>query len=709
MSIFGKGHYEKIPILKGEDMPSNIYKVRNVLNKTYFESLFYNATSEFTMMIGEILGVDIATQLKMVDDINVFDMTDSKHSQLENGLYLATQNFSLYIKPGKDMYLIPFNLTNIYMETIQKPEFEAVYYCKFDETPLPTVPISSFKFMPMQKLVDLAKELTDYTINRRELFSSTNLYQSKAIFKYIRKDMTNGNSPPMIYFPKVRVNTWKIPIFTDTHVNTIALIRDLDIQIDFMALPFSKRINDIALNMESAPVGYRERHVVGDEFSGGEVEGVIHYMSADDITDAHEAIQSSQFGNFIKFRRFKKAGSTYSEFEKTSGVYTSNKRPNRHLRYLVSAYGYFDKPNFPGTEYKTTAQYVRVNKVYDSEGEQPLSPGFAEFSSYTEKNNTITQNFKYPIQQYEGIHPDPEDLTNPMDISVDFEFVQCKLNEKFEPVDTIQIGNKRKTLFGYLVLKAYSGYVGSTLHDGVYDIVDSNIDGDVDAVEDITTPKRFTSYDTRTRPHDVMFKVTLRTQKYQNCASGNFTNVTRNNIDDVVIDSGARNVWNILSYNMTKNGIMIDNNEAEKRNILDRSIKPDAYNESPIYFAPTLNTIDKKVIFKKFEETAGGIYPSFMASYEKSPDYLWGEFDFYNHRILDKGGYLRPPIQDTVIFLRETWKGIEWTRRFSTNYFTGPINWATASLDKYWYDADIRVRNMIGIANVGGLRLDFKF
>nr|DAM83666.1 MAG TPA: hypothetical protein [Caudoviricetes sp.] len=706
MSIFGKGHYEKIPILKGEDMPSNIYKVRNVLNKTYFESLFYNATSEFTMMIGEILGVDIATQLKMVDDINVFDMTDSKHSQLENGLYLATQNFSLYIKPGKDMYLIPFNLTNIYMETIQKPEFEAVYYCKFDETPLPIVPIVANKFMPMNKLFSLAQENTYSSNYHRELFSSTNMYRSKAIFKYIRQNMTNGDShPTTIYFPKVRVNTWKMPIFTDAHVNTIALIRDLDIQIDFMALPFSKRINDIALNMESAPVAYVEKE---PRYLGPENEGAFNYISADDITNSHNVINYSPFGNYIKFRRVKNISSQYPEFEEISGVYTSNKRPNRHLRYLVSAYGYFDKPNFPGTEYKTTAQYVRVNKVYDSEGEQPLSPGFAEFSSYTDKNETITQNFRYPIQQYEGIHPDPEDLTNPMDISVDFEFVQCKLNEKFEPVDTVQIGNKRKTLFGYLVIKAYSGYVGSTLHDGVYDIVDSNIGGEYGNVQYHTAPKRFTSYDTRTRPHDVMFKVTLRTSKYQNCTSGNFTNVTRNNIDDAVTDSGARSVWNMLATNIDRNNIIINNAEAEKRHALDRSIKPDAYNESPIYFAPTLNTIDKNIIFKKFEETSGGIYPSFMSSYEKSPDYLWGEFDFYNYRILDKGGYLRPPIQDTVIFLRESWKGTEWNRRYSTNYFTGPINWATASLDKYWYDADIRVRNMIGIANVGGLRLDFK-
>lgn len=699
MSIFGKGHYEKIPVLKGEDMPSNIYKVRNVLNKTYFESLFYNVTSEFTMMIGEILGVNVATQLKMVDNINVFDMTDSTHNNLETGLYIATQNFSLYIKPGKDMYLIPFNLTNIAMETMQKPEFEAVYYCKFDETPLPVVPMRADSFS------NVAKFINDwFKASNTQLFTAYGQNYgggSTSVFRYVLKDTQNNGIPVFVHIPKVRINKWKIPIFTDMHVNTVSLIRDLDVQIDFMALPYNKK-NKLSKNFESSHIQY----IAFDNPEYGQKKMSSTIVPGDDFTTIPSGVNvnsilNSQNGNFIELREIDRVLDGYASYKNgKSKYYTHNKRPNRHCRYLVSAFGYFDKPNFIDVEHIAPAQYLRVHKIYDSEGELPMSSGFSDMSFYPFSEG-IANTMQIAKMSYEGISPDPEDLTNPMDISLDFEFVQCKVDTNFEPIDTIQIGSKKKTLLGYLVLKAYSGYVGSTLHDGVYDFlgVDTNTFNN-------TTNERYTSYDCRTRPHDTFFKVTLRTSKYQKSASGNFTKIARRNKDDEVDDIPSRGVWNLLQSNIRRDNIIIDNTEAVKRRQLDISIRPDVYNESPIYFAPTLNTFDKNMMFKEFEKNEGGIYPKFMTSYEKSPDFLWGEYDFYSHRIEDKGGYLRPPVQDTVFFLREYWKTTEWLRRWSNNYISGPINWNTFILDKYHYDADVRLRSMLGNANVGGVNLN---
>lgn len=697
MSIFGKGHYEKIPVLKGEDMPSNIYKVRNVLNKTYFESLFYNVTSELTMMIGEILGVDVATQLKMTDNINVFDMIDSGHDNLETGLYIATQNFSLYIKPGKDMYLIPFNLTNIAMETMQKPEFEAVYYCKFDETPLPVVPMRAYNF------ASVAKFINDwFGVSNTQLFTSFGQNYgggSTSIFRYILKDIQNNDSSTFVHIPKVRINKWKIPIFTDTHANTVSLIRDLEVQIDFMALPYNNK-NKLSKNFESSHI----KHVSFNE--GVQESEKVDIVPGDDfITAPSESgetnIMNSQNGNFIELREIDQVFDGYASYKRgKSKYYTHNKRPNRHCRYLVSAFGYFDKPNFIGVEHITPAQYLRVHKVYDSEGELPMSSGFSDMSFYPSSEG-IAKSMQIAKMSYEGVSPDPEDLTNPMDIALDFEFVQCKVDNNFEPIDTIKIGSKKKTLLGYLVLKAYSGYVGSTLHDGVYDFIGVNAQN-----FDRTTNERYTSYDCRTRPHDTFFKVTLRTSKYQKSASGNFTKIARRNEDDEVDDIPSRGVWSLLKNNIKRDNIIIDSAEAVKRRQLDISIRPDVYNESPIYFAPTLNTFDKSSMFKEFEKTEGGIYPKFMTSYEKSPDFLWGEYDFYKYRIEDKGGYLRPPIQDTVFFLREYWKTTEWLRKWSNNYISGPINWNTFTLDKYHYDADKRIRDMLGNANVGGVNLN---
>ena len=697
MSIFGKGHYEKIPVLKGEDMPSNIYKVRNVLNKTYFESLFYNVTSELTMMIGEILGVDVATQLKMVDNINVFDMTDDIHNSLETGLYIATQNFSLYIKPGKDMYLIPFNLTNIAMETMQKPEFEAVYYCKFDETPLPVVSMKANAFISADRLISkhfLPKNVykfPDIVPN----FASNYGNLCTSLFKYIVRDAANDDTPDFVHIPKVRVNTWKIPIFTDMHINTVSLIRDLDVQIDFMALPYNKK-NKLSKNFESAPV--KNTRFKANQEQQGEMQ-IIEYLPTDGGLDAENRnyIVSSPMGNFIEFREIERMVDNIANYKTAAKIYSHNKRPNRHCRYLVSAVGFFNKPNFKGVEYKAPVQYVRVNKVYDSEGELPMSAGFSDVVLYD--GNSI---YKPTSISTEGIGPDPEDLTNPMDISIDFEFIQCKVDNNFAPVDTIKIGNKNRTLLGYLVLKAYSGLVGSTLHDGVYDLLGVERD-----FNHKTTNERYTSYACRTRPHDTFFKVTLRTTKYQNSASGNFTSINRQNIDDEVDNIAARNVWKVLKDNIKDNIVFIDNDEAWRRRILQTTICPDTYNESPIYFAHTINSINKNDIFKKFEKTEGGIEPSFMTSYEKSPDFMWGEYDFYKYRILDKGGYLRPPVQDTVFFIREWWKNTEFFRKKGSNYITGHVNFMTVYLDKYHYDADPRIKNMLGDANVGGVNLKY--
>lgn len=704
MSIFGRGHYERTPILKGEDMPSNIYKIRNVLAKTYFKSLFHNITSEFVMMIGDMLGINILSNLKMRDDINVYDLSDTNNMRLETGLYIVGNNFSLYIKPGKNMQLIPYNLTNIAIETMQKPEFEAVYYCKFDETPLPVSSINATNLKNISNLISNIENSypSEEPGRPHRIFDnnySWNREGSTSIFRYLKEALDKNKTDVTLHVPKVRVNTWKIPIFTDAHVNTLAFVRDLDVQIDFMATPFSNSL-DITKNLESAHItdlnGGNARVVPGEDLENREFDPSL-------------GIYYTKNGGYIMCRTA--VGKNYNTVFSKRIVYSLNKRPNRHCRYLVSAYGYADKPNFPNTEYTFPAQYLRVNKVYDTDAEQPLSSGFSQFGIKT-YNSGDNNDFRCKLS-YEGISPDPEDLTNPQDICVDFEFVQCKLDSNFKPIDTVNIGNKKKTLLGYLVLKAYSGIVGSTLHNGVYDFIGTDDD------DTKTTPDRFTSYEFKTRPHDVFFKVTLRTSKYQACAGGNFTDVKRANKDDEVVDSNAKNIWNKLKINNTHDVLKIDNDVASKRRALDYSgIFPDDSNESPIYFAPTINLQyngevenqnSKANMFKKFEGVSGGITPDFMTSYTKSPDYMWGEYDFYKDRIVDKGGFLRPPIQDTIWFLREFWHMLERTRKFSSNYITGPINWLTVSLDKYYYDNDSRIRDLLGDnPNVGGVNLNFK-
>lgn len=672
MSIFGSSSYNS-PYNLNLKALSNLHVAENVVRDIHFQNMMNNVKAEFMEFVDVVLG-NLRRDYWFVDDgsyilnpeVKVSPLHSDKASSSSVSAYMSRADHSMYYSEG---YHIPLNLTNLALQNMREAEYTATYYCKFDTSPLPVYDVTnelsyiknSFR-MPYgyqgQSFKDdksLAKWFYNYSnVSMSEYYSNMNTNDQK------EKEVRHIN------VPKVRVNTWKIPIFTDGHYNSVAFIRDLDIQIDFMPSPLS----DIYFtkNMESSYISVTGRGLfVGEDLEGQEFDssvGVYHTINGQFI-GVHKTASPGDFTTAIK--RY---------------VYSLNKRPNRHCRYRVSAYGYATKPNFPGIEETFPAEWVNVEKVYDTEAEYPMSFGY-NFRAGNPNNDNLGI---LP----EGIAPDPEDLTNPMDIAVDFEFVQCKVDENFNPIDTYNIEEKTpKTLFGYLVLRAYSGIVGSTLQDGVYD------KDAITATEPLKNP--YTSYDVKTRPHDVFFKVTLRTPKHQKSVGGNFYKIRRRNETDIVEDVDDGKKWGWLKDNKPRpNMIKMEYNDIERMQFLDSRISFDSNLEGAVYFAPTLSQIKTNEIFKDTDKTPGFIRPSFMTSYEKSPDLRWGEYDFYKYRIRDNGGYLRPPMDDVLDFMYTA------VLSNTSQVISGYVNIGTMYLECVEYNKDNRLQSMLSTINVGG-------
>ena len=689
MSIYGNGDYsvyQKTENLTHNNRPSNIYEIRNVLNKRYFQHLIHDVESEFSLIIGELLGMPMDEYMTLDDNINILDIDSDIYSksQLKTGLYIATKNFSLYFKTGEKMYLIPYNLTNFIMDATNKSEFEAVYYCKY---------------------ADIHECYNHYDSHNGHIGNRNDF---DYIFQYIPKNFYNNgynsnvvsgtlfekflsiedNPNKVFYIPKVAIHTWKIPIFTDAHINTTAFIRDLDVQIDFMPSSDERHPGE---NLLSARVKLRDSDNPENYFYkyGEDIENIAY--------DKDYGVYPSPDGTLIKFLNSPVYKSSYTFF-KDMNIYTLNKRPNRHCRYLISAYGFATKPNYPGIQEVFPAMWVKVNKIYDTEGEQPMSSGFRT-KTKIRKNGL----YDLPNLNIEGIHPDPEDLTNPMDIAVDFEFVQCKVDKNFNPIDDIDIGfGDKKTLLGHLVLKSYSGLVGSTLRDGRFDynVLDEHQEG-------LSGSNTATSYGYRTRPHDCLFKVTLRAPKYINMSGGNFADIKRNSEDSEVDDFSARKIWKLLKDNNVQDEMFCIDTRSKKYN-LDKDINPNKDLESPIYFfidKPSANFVTGGYSNGGItpENISNEIYDYKYARYNYSELYMWGEYDFYKYKILDKGGYLRPPVQDTYMWQAEMQNLMDSYKTYTRNYLSGYVNPVTTALACYYYHTDVRVRELLKDANVGGI------
>ena len=670
MSIFGSSSYNSPYNLNLKALP-NLYVAENVVRDTHFKNMMNNVKAEFMEFVDVVLGKCTRRDYWHVDDGSFILNPEVKVSPLHHDgsgssadVYMSRADHSMYYLEG---YHIPLNLTNLALQNMRDAEYVATYYCKFDTSPLP--------------VYDVTNELSylKNIIRMPYIYSGRHFKEDKSLAKwfYNYPNESRWYSPDNdaqdkklrhLNVPKVRVNTWKIPIFTDGHYNSVSFIRDLDVQIDFMPSPLS---NDyFTKNMESSYISVTGRGLVpGEDLEGQEFDpsvGVYHTINGQFI-GVHKTASPGNFETAVK--RY---------------VYSLNKRPNRHCRYRVSAYGYASKPNFPGVEETFPARWVNVEKVYDTEAEYPMSFGYNWHGSDASNDNLGV----LP----EGIAPDPEDLTNPMDIAVDFEFVQCKVDENFNPIDTHHIEERTpKTLFGYLILRAYSGIVGSTLQDGVYD------KDAITAEEPLANP--YTSYDVKTRPHDVFFKVTLRTPKHQKSVGGNFYKIRRRNETDIVEDVDDGKKWGWLKNNkLDPNKIEVEFNDIERMQFLDSRISFDSNLEGAVYFAPTLSQIKTNEIFKDTDKTPGFIRPSFMTSYEKSPDLRWGEYDFYKYRIRDNGGYLRPPMDDILDFMYM----VRFSDRHHAGVFSGYVNIGTMYLECVEYKNDNRLQSMLSTINVGG-------
>lgn len=680
MSIFGSSSYNSPYNLNLKALP-NLYVAENVVRDIHFKNMINNIKAEFMEFVDVILGKCTRRDYWHVDDGSITLNPEVKVSPLHSDgsgtsadVYMSRADHSMYYKEG---YYIPLNLTNLALQNMRDAEYVATYYCKFDTSPLPVYDVTNeLSYIKAAFRMPYDYQYGKNFINDKSLAKWFYNYRNVRTQDYYGNDRQNGQGEKLrhINVPKVRVNTWKIPIFTDGHYNSVSFIRDLDVQIDFMPSPLS---NDyFTKNMESSYISVTGRGLVpGEDLEGQEFDasvGVYHTINGQFI-GVHKTASPGDFTTAIK--RY---------------VYSLNKRPNRHCRYRVSAYGYATKPNFPGVEETFPARWVNVEKVYDTEAEYPMSFGYNH-------NGGDVGNDNLGILP-EGISPDPEDLTNPMDIAVDFEFVQCKVDENFNPIDTYHIEERTpKTLFGYLILRAYSGIVGSTLQDGVYD------KEAITAEEPLANP--YTSYDVKTRPHDIFFKVTLRTPKHQKSVGGNFYKIRRRNETDPVEDMDDGKKWGWLKDNkLDPNKIKVEFNDIEKMQFLDSRISFDNNLEGAVYFAPTLSQIKTNEIFKDTDKTPGFIRPSFMTSYEKSPDLRWGEYDFYRYRIRDNGGYLRPPMDDILDFMFVA-NFANSIRHNNNNALSGHVNIGTMYLECVEYSKDNRLQSMLGTLNVGGKRL----
>ena len=712
MSIFGRGYpfteMTKQGMLDTSDIPSNmklkdIEEYKNVLSRAHLKMILQDTESELSFIISGILGLDIRS-IKLIrnEQLTYNYRFDNRVSGLD--IYIDQDDLRMYINPTRDTYIQPFSLASEALHHINKSEYEAIYYCKFDETPITRTAFEANKiFRPVNESKRAYDKFVDDD-SKKNYFHSTTQYNAHNSMDLLKDCLYGGflfnnqKSYPRIEVPNVRVNEWLIPLFTDAFLNSQMYVDGLDVQIDFMPNPF-KHINANTINMISGP------KMRGQNGSNNEWY-VKHTRNPNDVHNDGLPITT----NWTKGTHHTGAGmwldiyANYdSDYDKNGENFIQeflfNKRADRHMRYKISAATCF-REDLEGTR---PAEYVEVEKVYDSEADIPMSSGII-----ASKSKLSFQAHLQCLARCEGIHPDPEDLTNPMDLAVDFIFCQCNSYEylnsggglsMISQEHTHMINGKPCSLFGYLVIRGYSGLVGSTLQDGSFE----RLKGDkIYSGSDVVT-----SYNNATRAHDTFFKVTIRTPKGITIAGGNYDEIDKK----MSVDGSNRFADIILPYHDKEIGVT-----------------------GHIFPIPTTLETDS---FDDIglDSTAGGIYPELTVSrsghsrdivsgypfdysdkkgYHVSKDLVWGSEEFYKYRIKDKGGFLRMPIQDYLewnfMFHRRLYDNVldviqGPTRTFED--FSGYLNPLTSALDFYFYKYGGLKAKLEG-KNIGGQRMKEK-
>ena len=694
MSIFGRGYpfteMTKQGMLDTSDIPSNmklkdIEEYKNVLSRAHLKMILQDTESELSFIISGILGLDIRS-IKLIrnEQLTQAYRRDSVRDGLD--IYIDQDDLRMYINPAKGAYIQPFSLASEALHHINKSEYEAIYYCKFDETPITRTafpankifgPVSETKREYDKYIDDDRKKDSFHTYTGYNAHNSIDLLKDCLYGGFI---YNNQKEYPRIEVPNVRVNEWLIPLFTDTFLNSQMYVEGLDVQIDFMPNPF-KHIDMKTISLIGGPklrddVGeYYVRHDMNPPSPHADMTPTTNtWTKGTHHTGAGMWIDiNGNYGTYMNRVTYNKTDQNFIQ------EFLLNKRADRHMRYKISAATCF-REDLEGTR---PAEYVEVEKVYDSEADVPMSRGFiAGMSSFS-----YTEHLQC-MPTCEGIYPDPEDLTNPMDLAVDFIFCQCNMYEEELPFGggsqilqrhTHRINGKECSLFGYLVIRGYSGLVGSTLQDGSFEKLkrDMVYDGK-DAV---------TSYNNATRAHDTFFKVTVRAPKGITIVGGNLEEINKR-----------------MSSGFT-------GNRFEDR------IKP--YHDKEILRGGHLFPMPTTLETDSFDDigldgVAGGIYPelprmnrkvnminiisgypfdySDNKGYHVSKDLVWGSEEFYKYRIRDKGGFLRMPIQDYLewnfMFHRRLYNNVIGNRIINPGVyqgFSGYLNPLTSALDFYHY------------------------
>ncbi|UTV61321.1 hypothetical protein JDFnp4_143 [Fusobacterium phage JD-Fnp4] len=711
MSIFGRGYpfteMTKQGMLDTNDIPANIKlrniaKYKNVLSRAHLKMILQDTESELSFIISGILGLDI----RSIKLIRKEQLTSSyKNDEIKCGLdiYIDGDDLRMYINPARNTCIQPFSLASEALHHINKSEYEAIYYCKFDETPITRTRFDTDKiYKPSAESRRIYDDCMDDNWKRGYFHSTTQYHAHNSIdllndCLYKGFVYNNQKEYPQIEVPNVRVNEWLIPLFTDVFLNSQMYVDGLDVQIDFMPNPFKHiNANTISLingpNVRTGDTGYcYARHDMNlhNPHNDG-TPNFSHWTKGTHHTGAGMWININ--GNYTPY--YDRNDANFIQ------EFLLNKRADRHMRYKISAATCF-REDLEGTR---PAEYVEVEKVYDSEADIPMSCGFISGkSSYSFREHLQC------LTRCEGIHPDPEDLTNPMDLAVDFIFCQCDSYEVLSPgggLSTIErehthtINGKPCSLFGYLVIRGYSGLVGSTLQDGSFEKLkrDQVYDGS-DAV---------TSYNNATRAHDTFFKVTIRTPKGITIVGGNCDDIDKRE----VMGSERKFADRILPYH--DRGIGVSGHLFP----IPTTLETDSFDDIGL------------------DSVAGGIYPELTRAYTRHPrdivsgypfnysdkngyhvskDLVWGSEEFYKYRIRDKGGFLRMPIQDYLewnfMFHRRLFDNVlDVTQQGSPRAFkgfSGYLNPLTSALDFYFYKYGGLKAKLEG-KNIGGQEMKEK-
>ena len=690
MSIFGRGYpwtdASKQGLLDINDIPSNmklkgIKDYKNVLSRAHLQMILKDTKSELSLIISAILGFDINDIKLFENEYSIQKYVNSDKYTGDSRLFISLEDMRLYFAPVRNGYVYPYSLATEAMNHLRKTERESVFYCKFDETPVgKTVPIrdtqktlsqngweAQYGVMMFTNRLDISNpaKFPNYTGKPTKYFdlflNSKDLLRDTALGYGFMRDV-QSNFTKYIYnniaIPNVKTNEWRIPIYTDQLLNAQMYVENLDVQIDFITNPFKhlieSNVDDIDGNKTVLDSGYvfnRHRYTLNNAAGHDNQSGTGTIMDIVWMKDTYHT------GGQIDDIKYFTTEEYVHQYEKTARIkdFELNKRPDRHMRYRVSAATCFRTDS----EEIRLADYMEVNKIYDSEASLPMSSGMtAHYAGYGNGDAELV--FR---PRAEGIHPDPEDLTNPMDLSVDFEFRKCSRDKTHNR----EMNGKPCSLLGYLIIRGYSGLVGSTLLNGSFAPETLKANNSNERV--------MTAYSNASRPHDTFFKVTIRTPKGISTVGGNF------------FEPGAT---------------------------FDASVQP--YYEKECKVVGNVFSIPTANYLNPFDETglegvAGGLYPNIDIDttgardypynysdgkgYHVSPELQWGTSNFYKYRIKDKGGFLRMPIRD-YIYLYNGWNHRNlFTRSRGFTYWSGYVHPVTALLDYFfWSNKDGR--------NIGG-------